>query len=258
MINQLVNVLVILAIFYVVFGFFLYFFQNNLIYYPSNQDFYDCPGFEDYEKKSVNNTLFYLKKQKINDVIIYYHGNAGSACDRSVLKDFFEETNKSLIFVEYTGYSDTTIRPNKELILEDVKNIKSYAEKNFDKIYVYGQSIGSGAASYHAKIGRVDKLILTTGFSSLKEVAQSKYRIYPASLILRENYDNTYWLRDYEGEVVFFHGDRDNIIPSRFSKYLYESIKTEKEYYLIKGYGHNNIWNSLTFRELLKNELTQD
>ncbi len=254
--NTYLNLLIIVIIAYILFGLFLYIFQNSLIYYPTNQDFYNCPGFHSYEAKNMNGTRFYLKEQS-EDVIIHYHGNAGSTCDRSTIKEYFETSNKSLIFVEYAGYSNDPRSPNKELIKKDVENIQKFAEEKYNKIYVYGQSIGTGAASYHAKTGRADKLILTTGFSSLKEVAQSKYRIYPASLLLKENYDNKKWLEDYKGDVVFFHGDKDNIIPHRFSKELYESLNTNKKYHLIEGKGHNNIWNSKTFREKLKDELSK-
>jgi len=224
-----------------------------MIYYPDNQSFENCSGFIDYQKMNFNGTRFYYKQNSLDNVIVYYHGNAGSSCDRSYFKSFFEQSNSSVIFVEYAGYSNDNIKPSKKLILQDVDNINSFVKENsFKNVIVYGQSIGSGAASYHSSIGDVNSLILVGSFSSLDDIAQSKYIIYPASLLLREKYDNAEWLQGFEGNVIILHGDNDKLIPHKFSQKLFNEITTEKkEYILISGKGHNDIWNSPVFREKL-------
>lgn len=218
-----------------------------MIYFPNEQDFNDCNGFSDYQKREANGTRFYFK-EGIHTAIIYYHGNAGSACDRSIFKSVFEQSNASILFVEYAGYSNDTVKPSQKRILQDVNNINTYVQ-NYENIIVYGQSIGSGAASYHASLGNVDHLILATPFSTLSAVAQSKYFIYPA-FIVTENFDNIDWLRNYNGSLLILHGDSDIVVPDRFSKELFDSIQSEnKKYVLIQGKGHNNIWSSPRFQE---------
>jgi esterase/lipase len=223
-----------------------------MIYYPNNQNFENCDGFKDYEKINYNGTRFYYKEQSKN-VIVYYHGNAGSACDRSSVKSVFEQSNESLIFVEYTGYSDDKKEPDKNLILQDVQNIHNFIEENsFNKITIYGESIGSGAASYHAYLGNVNSLILVAPFSRLEDVAQSKYIIYPASILVREKYDNIKWLQNFKEDIIILHGDSDTVIPNRFSQKLFNEIPTDKkEYVLIEGKGHNDIWTSAVFTDNL-------
>jgi len=95
-------------------------------------------------------------------------------------------------------------------------------------------------------------LILVSSFSSLADIVQSKYIIYPASILLREKYNNVKWLQNFEGNVIILHGNNDQLIPHRFSQKLFNEITTEKkEYVLISGKGHNDIWNSSIFREKL-------
>ena len=256
--SSILITIVIVVVFYLFFGAFLYFFQNSMIYFPDNQDFEDCPHLLDYEKLNHEGTRFYLKRQS-NDLIVYYHGNAGSACDRGRFKSVFERTNKSVMFVEYAGYSADNRRPSTRLILQDVENVNDFIlNEGFENVIVYGQSIGSGAASYHASLARVKGVVLTSPFDSLKNVAQSKYIIYPAGLLLRENYDNVNWLSNHEGFVHIFHGTADSIIPSRFSLSLYNQISGEdKHYELIDGFGHNDIWNSQEFRNRLSEVLSR-
>lgn len=236
--------LIILSVIYLAYGFYLYLNQRNFIYYPDDQDFETCSGFSDYEKLEENGTRFYYKENSLDELIIYYHGNAGSACDRAYNKDVFEDTGHSVIFLEYAGYSNNDKKPSQELIYKDVENLEEFIKtKDFEDIIVYGQSIGSGPASYHTSLGNVDSLILVSSFSSLETVVQSKYIVYPASILLREKYDNLENLKNFDGRLLMLHGDSDSGIPARFSRDLFDQLEMkDKEYVLIEGAGHNNIW----------------
>ncbi len=252
------KILFTLIFFYIFLGLFIFFQQRNLIYYPDNQDFYNCPYFIDYEKLNYNNTRFYFKKLSEN-LIIHYHGNAGSACDRSFLKLDLEANNYSVIFVEYAGYSNDDRKPSKDLILKDVENIVDFVNENdFQSVTVFGESIGSGPASYQAYISEVDSMILVSPFYDLKSLAQSLYPIYPASILLRENYDNKKWLKDYKGDLLIFHGKKDPTTSYKFSKKLYNQVPSlNKEYVLIDEASHNDIYSFNIFydklSEFLKN-----
>ena len=244
---------------YLILGGALFLGQKSMVYFPDNQDFEQCVGFKDFEKATHNGTRFYFKQGSNDGVIVYYHGNAGSACDRSFTAATLEQSNASLIYVEYAGYSNDTVTPSRELILKDVENIHDYVEKKaFSDVFIYGQSIGSGPASYHAFLGNVQHLILVTPFSTLAKVAQSKYIIYPVSMLLTENYDNIQWLQEYTGRLIIFHGDNDTLVPHRFSQQLYDAIPNKsKEYILIEAMGHNDLWGSPIFINKLMSFLTK-
>ncbi|MFH0891934.1 MAG: alpha/beta hydrolase [Candidatus Falkowbacteria bacterium] len=253
--KTILNIFIVFATVYALFGLFLFFYQKSMIYYPDSQDFDSCQGFNAYEKLNIDGTRFYFKQSTQDKIIIYYHGNAGSACDRSRYKTIFERSDASVIFAEYTGYSNDNVKPSRKQILKDVENIHEYVtEKKYGNIIVYGQSIGSGPASYHAHLGDVDGLILVAPFSNLDDLVQSKYIIYPASILLREKYDNIKWLRDYDGSLLIVRGDKDLVIPNKFSKELFEKASANnKEYVLIESKGHNDIWSSSLFQETISN-----
>jgi uncharacterized protein len=247
----LLNLIIGLLIIYVLFGIYLFLDQKSMIYFPDNRDFEKCSGFNDYEKRNYEGTRFYYKAGKKDTVIVHYHGNAGSACDRSFLKSTFEKLNNSVIFVEYAGYSNDSRKPSISLILKDVENVRKFIQENkFKKVIVFGQSIGSGPASYQAFLGNVNSLILVTPFSSMKDLVQSQYKIYPASLLLTEKYNNVKWLQSFVGNLIILHGDSDLAIPNYFSRKLFDAVPTEdKEYVLINGKGHYDIWDSKEMEE---------
>ena len=243
---------------YVLFGIFLIITQKSILYYPDNQDFFDCPGFSDYEKIVHNNTRMYYLHRSNESVLVYYHGNAESACARANTRPTLEHNfNHSMIYVEYAGYSDDTRRPSQEKILQDIQNTQDFTQ-NYTNILVYGQSLGAAAASYHAGQGGVSALMLVTPFDSLVHLAQDRYWFYPIRFMLQEHYDNIEWLQDFEGSVIILHGSDDWIIPPTYSKNLYDSLQTtNKEYFLIESYEHNNIWFSQEFRSELRTFLEE-
>lgn len=240
--------IVSLLLIYVCFGIFLYFFQTSMIYHPSSNQFGTCLGFKDYEAIVHNNTRFYYKSGGEN-FIIYYHGNAGSACDRSVLRQHFEQPGFSVIFVVYSGYSSDTVRPNKRRILQNVRDVHEFVmTKNPKKVVVFGESIGVGPASYHTTLGDVDTVILTAPFYELADIARSQFFMYPISLLLRENYRVFENLRYFEGKIYLIHGMSDRIIQPRHSQKLYRALDSHNVTYIgIDGFGHNDIWHSREF-----------
>lgn len=253
--NAVANLAFSLFIFYILFGIFFFFFQKSFIYYPDETDFETCSNFKNYQKIIFEETRFYFLNQS-QDVIIYYHGNYGSACDRGLLKSSFESTNKSIIFVEFTGYSNDVTKPNKEELLKNAQEMHTFIEQNnFENVLVYGQSIGTGPATYHASLGNVNTLILTSPFNSFTELVQSKIKIYP-QFIITEKYDNQKSLENFQGKVIILSGEKDTIIPQEHSQKLFENLNTKnKTFYSISQADHNTLWYSAEFIETIKKEI---
>lgn len=233
-------------------GLILFIFQKSLVYFPDNQDFNTCSFFEDSEKINIDGTRMYYKKNS-DKLVVFYHGNAGSACARTYLKKKFEKLGLSYIFVEYAGYSSDTNKPTKKLLLKDVEKVNQFLiDKDFSQITVMGESLGTALAIYHSTIMDVDKLLLISPFFSMAEVASNNFRIYPISLLLRENYDNGKWIENSKTKSLeIIHGNIDEIIPIEQSKKLYNKVFiANKKYIEVIGANHNDIYG---FDETNKN-----
>ena len=60
----------------------------------------------------------------------------------------------------------------------------------------------------------------------------------------KENYDNLALLRDYTGDLRIIHGAKDNVIPFKHGKALFENINiSNKEFIIIDGAGNNDIYD---------------
>lgn len=238
-----VKALFVLVFVYFLLGALLFFFQDNIIYRPSAQDFERCPALADAEHIEHQGTRMYFKENGPRIAVIY-HGNAGSACDREYLASLVESSGYSYIVVEYTGYSNDGLTPTHEGIKENVRSIVQFiAQKQFQEVVVLGESIGTGAASYHASIDAPSKLVLVTPFADLYDVAKSRFWFYPTSFLVDNAFDNQALLENYVNEVLIIHGDADKIIPLQSAQRLFDTLSTpQKKFVLVDGAGHNSIF----------------
>lgn len=227
--------------------------QKSMLYYPNNTDFYKCTLFDKNEIKTYNDTRFYEKKWKKDNLIIYFHGNAWNACDRKNIKEILDKTDSSYIFVEYTGYAENNKKPNIKDILNDADNIWKYAvSKNYKNINAFWISLWTWVASYFSSKYKVDKLLLVSPYSELYKVAQDDYRIFPIKYIFTENYNSINYLKNYKNDLLILHWENDDLIEIKYWKELFNSsISPNKKMIEIENGTHYNIVDNENNREIM-------
>src|SRR3989344_4967186 len=231
------------------FGIVLFVFQAKYIYYPAKTDFQDCPSFKNADRISFGSSRGYLTKRSQEKVIVFYHGNAGRACDRDYLDSSFAEQNYSTLFVEYSGYGEKGNNPSMPKLLKNIDDTIDFLKtQNFKEIVVVGESVGVGPATYHASRSGVHKLILITAYNNLASVAFSHYPVYPMHLLLLNNFTPDAWLAHYKGEVSIILAENDEVIPNKLGRKLYDDIPSDlKKMYIVKNAGHNTIYEKEEF-----------
>ena len=242
---------------YFCFGIVLFVFQAKYIYYPAKTDFQDCPSFKNADRISFGSSRGYLTKRSQEKVIVFYHGNAGRACDRDYLDSSFAEQNYSTLFVEYSGYGEKGNNPSMPKLLKNIDDTIDFLKtQNFKEIVVVGESVGVGPATYHASRSDIHKLILITAYNNLASVAFSHYPVYPMRLLLLNNFTPDAWLAHYKGEVSIILAENDEVIPNKLGRKLYDDIPSDlKKMYIVKNAGHNTIYEKEEFYALLKSAL---
>lgn len=190
-----------------------------------------------------------LPDQESTIAVLAMHGNSGHALHRDYVSDGFlnqraHEGPFQVFLFEYPGYGHREGKPTDETIKQAAEEAFNYlADQNFEQILLFGESLGSGAASYLAAQfpDEADGLILVSPFSSLKDVAVERYFLYPADMILTESFDNVEMLKKYDRPVVFLYAEDDFIIPNSFTKKLHASYDGPKIILSQPDRGHNSI-----------------
>lgn len=227
--------------------------QRTYIYQPSSVDLANCSqslGATEINQDGLRG-IFWKGGDKI---AVVYHGNGGSACDRSLYASLLVEKGYSVFAVEYPGYSGDTEQASKEKILNNVPKVAAFiAAQHPSKVVIIGESLGSGVAAYHASHFSYDRLVLVTPYDSMTEVVQEKVPYLPAKLILTETYDEAVWAT-HAHDAHIIYGMNDTFIPPHHALTLFASILTPNKTIVgIPDADHVSIYSSPLFTsELLR------
>lgn len=160
------------------------------------------------------------------NVWLFTYGNAGQASDRVYALSCFAPTD-AVFFLEYPGYGTRPGSPGKRAI--DAAALEGYRwlRKSYPgvPVCVAGESIGTGPAAWLAQqTPPPDKIVLVVPFDRLVNVARFHFPLLPASLFLRDRWDNVSALKGYRGRLEIFVAAKDDIIPPRFAHNLAQSL----------------------------------
>lgn len=243
----------ILALVYVGFGAYLYFNQRSVIYLSEFTDAESCARFESggADRIDRDGTTFYYKKNG-PAIVVFYHGNAGTVCDRKFLSDFFDEQGVSYLFVEYAGYVDG-LTPSKPTFLGNVRDADGFLGTiRYDTLILMGESLGTGLATEHAKLRAPDALILVSPYTSIADLASAHYPWYPARFMVKDNFTVDFGEKTFHGRLLVIHGEADGVIPYGQGKTVFDSAPfSVKEFLSLEGADHNDSYHGdVVFRTI--------
>lgn len=252
----------VVVVLYVVLGVFLYSSQDSLLFFPDKTDFSVCKELGQATVVTDKGFRAYYTKRSLDKVIVFYHGNAGRACDRSSLEQFFGERGYSTLLVEYPGYSENDAVITKDEILEDILRVDEFINhEKYASVVVVSESLGTGPAAYHVMTRSQARLpvagVFITPYSSLSEVAKMHFPLYPMRLLVKNNFTPDEWLKKSVAPATFIIAEDDEVVGVEQGLNLYEvSTSQEKQKYVIKGAMHNTIYQYKEFTDILSRVLT--
>jgi len=237
-------ILRIIILIYILFGILLTVRQDAYLFLPPSQTMEECAEFQDAKIITSNGTkAFLLSLGTSSPLAVMYHGNGENACDSASFAHWIHGMGYTVLSVEYAGYAgDAERSPSVKLLKQDVENIHAWVTTSaYTETLIIGRSIGTGFASYHASLVRPEKLLLISPFDTLSKVASGHFPVYPASLLLKTDFNNVLNASSAE-RILLIHGTKDVIIPITHGKTLLTSLpQQEKLFIQIEGAGHNDV-----------------
>jgi pimeloyl-ACP methyl ester carboxylesterase len=196
---------------------------------------------------SKNNYLGLMSKSAkpvYKGTIIVFHGNAGSAINRSYYLQALEKLGYRVILAEYPGYGARKGLPSETtLISNGVETLKQAFNDFGDPVFLWGESLGSGVVGgiMQTRQIQVKGIVLVAPFDSLANIAQHHYWFFLAKWLIRDRFDNIKNLQNYTGNAAILLADEDEIIPNRYSLNLFDSLHCRKRLWTFKNSGHNSM-----------------
>ena len=247
----LIKIPIYIFIIYFMCTMLLYFFQRSILYRPDTTKPTISKEYQESiraitipTKDNLKLLAWYAKAQEDKPTIIYFHGNAGTIKDRVYNLNKFIQKGYGLLLLSYRGYAGNMGNPTEDGLYLDARAGFAYLEKeniNLNDIIIFGESLGTGVAVQMALEHPTKMLILQSPYTSMSELAASKYPIFPVKWLLKDKYNSISKLANLQQKIIVFHGKRDIVVPMYFGKGLYDSYKGDKEIFIDSNAGHNNI-----------------
>ena len=129
---------------------------------------------------------------------------------------------------------------------EDANFAKIWLNKNGVKdkdIIIYGESLGTAVAIDLASMYNFSGIILESPFTSMLDLAQKYYPIFPVKLILKDRYESRKKLNDIKSPVLVMHGKKDKIVPFYMGEQILEALSSPKFSYFNDNDDHMMEYN---------------
>jgi hypothetical protein len=110
-----------------------------------------------------------------------------------------------------------------------------------------GESLGSGVAVATAEHRPPSLLILRSPFTSLPDVARSKFPFLPTSILVWDDYPNQDTVGRLDVPLLVVAGTADGTIPSQQSVDVYQAAIGPKKMVMVDGADHNDLQLSSGF-----------
>jgi len=179
-------------------------------------------------------------------VLVYFHGNAGHIGSRDYKIREMVETGHGVLLTTYRYNAGGGGKGSEQALLADARRCIEFI-KNHDvaenRIVVYGESLGTGVAVAMAAEHDVGGLILETPYTSIAELAHSRYWFALAKWLIRDRYDSLSRIKRVRAPILLFHGDADTTIPMRFGERLYDAAPEPKEGHFFPGGSHTDLYD---------------
>lgn len=232
---------------------YLYAFQERFIYFPDlpSRQVTATPAdiglaFEAVRLGTADGeTLagWYIPAPAARGTLLYLHGNGGNIGHRLDPIAVFHRLGLNILIIDYRGYGASTGKPGEEGTYLDALAAWDYLiqEKRHlpQRIVLFGESLGGSIAAWLAARQTPAGLVLYASFTSVPELAQALYPIFPASLLARYRYDTRAALASVRCPLLILHSPEDEIIPFSHGQALLAAAREPKQLVELRG-GHND------------------
>jgi len=183
--------------------------------------------------------------------LLWFHGNAGNISHRvNNIMWLNRILGVNIMIIDYRGYGRSQGKPSEDGLYQDAEAAIEFlvSERGVNpetELVLFGRSMGAAVAVEMAVRHRVRAVILESGFTSVRDMAQRIYPFLPMSLLIHAveaRYDTISKVGNVNAPVMVLHGDRDEIVPFKLGEELFEAASEPKVFYRIRGAGHNDTY----------------
>ena len=245
---------------YLVLLVFIYFYQRNLLYHPSDNNYqkdkiqfsYDEIFIKVDDKIKLKSWIINKNLKKFK-TLLFFHGNAGELSNRIYKLNELNKLDINILLISWRGFSGNEGSPTEENLYKDAKAaIKWLNRKEVEnnKIILYGESLGTGVAVEIGKKNNFNSIILESPFTSMENAAKIYYPYLPVKLLLKDKYNSISKIKKITTPILIMHGKKDDIVPFSMGKELFEKANNPKYSYFTSDDDHMMEFNDQILKSI--------
>ncbi len=248
------NYIFFIVFLYIFFGFLLYIFQRRIIFNKSGKprapEHYTLEKTKEINIKTVDNIsllAWFHKGDKNMPILVYFHGNSFDIGERAHRIKRYNDAGFSTLLVSWRGFSGNKGKPTEKNLYLDGKATIDWVLNNtkfsIQDMINYGESLGSGVAVELNLKYNFLCTVLEAPFTSIADVANKRYKIYPTKYLVKDKFDNLSKIDQIKSPSLIISGLRDEVVPHLHSILLYNKANNPKKSLFIDEAMHNNLYD---------------
>jgi hypothetical protein len=187
---------------------------------------------------------YHLQAEGATRAILFLHGNAGNAAHRLPDAARLRRLGADVLLLDYRGYGHSEGSPSEAGLYADARAGLAHltGTLGFDeqRVALFGRSLGGAVAVDLAQDRKLAGIILISTFSSLADVG-SRHFTPIARIFAGRGYRAEEKIKRVRAPLLFFHGDRDRIVPFELGQRLFAAAPEPKAFETLSNTGHNDI-----------------
>ena len=238
---------------YLVINLFIYSYQRNLLYNPSENNYLNDKINFNYKEifietdKNIKLKSWFINKDlKKFKTVVFFHGNAGNLLNRVHKINELNKLDINILLTSWRGFSGNKGKPSEKNLYYDAQQIIDWLKvQGLDNkdIVLYGESLGTGVATELASKNNFGGIILESPFTSMVDTAKIYYPYLPVNFLLKDRYDSKSKISDIKTPILIMHGKMDNIVPQQMGLELFEKANNPKYSYFPEDDDHMMNYN---------------
>ena len=229
-------------------------FQRKIIYNksgkPKDPEYYNLGKTKEIfieTTDKISLLAWYHEGYKNMPILVYFHGNSFDIGERAYRIKRYNDAGFSTLLVSWRGFSGNEGNPTEENLYLDGNATIDWVLKNtkfkIEDIVNYGESLGSGVAVELNLKYEFLCTVLEAPFTSIADVANKRYKIYPTKYLVKDKFDNLSKIDQIKSPVLIISGLRDEVVPHSHSIMLFDKANNIKKSLFVDEAMHNNLYD---------------
>jgi hypothetical protein len=188
---------------------------------------------------------WFLPAPGARNTFLVFHGNSANISYRVHWLKILHGLGAHVMIIDYRGYGRSQGHPSEQGLYLDAQAAFDWWTKerasDRSRLILVGESLGGAVAVDLAARVPVDGIVLQSTFTTAWDLAKT---ILPFGLLQPLSgvrFDSLAKIRKIQCPKLFIHGERDDLVPLRLGRKLFQAAPPPKRFYEVQGAGHNDL-----------------